>query len=81
MIAERKPAEVAAHVEEEVRHGVSRVDLLSIDGGGPLDLERLGAARYAAGRDADLRLVLNGTPAAATLDSALREFRARLRRR
>ena len=79
MIAERKPAEVAAHVEASVRHGARRVDLLSIDGGGPLDLERLGAARYAAGRDAELRLVLNGAPASATLDSALREFRARLR--
>lgn len=79
MISERRPAAVAARVEAAVRRGRRRFDLESMDGGGPLDLERLGAARYAAGRDAELRLVLHGLRAAPSLETALSCFRARLR--
>jgi hypothetical protein len=80
VITTRRPELVASEVERAVRGGARRVELLSLDGGGPIDLERLGAARYGAGRDAELRLVLDGATPAVSLESALREFRARLRR-
>ena len=79
MISERRPEQVAARVEAAARRGRRRFDLQSVDGGGPLDLERLGAARYAAGRDAELRLVLQGRRAAPTVETAVRCFRVRLR--
>lgn len=79
MISDRRPEAVAARVEAAARRGRRRFDLQSVDGGGPIDLERLGAARYAAGRDADLGLVLAGRRAAPTIETAVRCFRARLR--
>lgn len=44
-----RPRDVAAEVEAARRRGRKSFTLRSIDGGGMLDLERLGAARYAAG--------------------------------
>jgi hypothetical protein len=48
-IAARKPAEVARQVERFARAGVKTFVIATIDHGGMLDLERMGAARYAAG--------------------------------
>jgi len=48
-ISSRRPAEVAREVERAARDGEREFVLTSVDGGGMLDLERLGAARYAAG--------------------------------
>jgi len=48
-ISSVRPHEVAAEVEEARSRGCTRFTLRSVDGGGMLDLERLGAARYAAG--------------------------------
>lgn len=80
MISERRPAAVAARIEAAARRGRRRFELESVDGGGPLDLERLGAARWAAGRDVELRLVVHGSAASPSLEAGLRTFRARLRR-
>lgn len=55
-IRARRPQDVAREVELLVRAGFRRFVLVSIDGGGMLDLERLGAARYAAGLQAVVEL-------------------------
>ena len=78
MISDRRPEAVAARIEAAARRGRRRFDLASVDGGGPLDLERLGAARYAAGRDAELGLVLAGRQPDPTAATAVRCFRVRL---
>lgn len=44
-----RPAQVAWEVEKLVARGWHSFVITSIDHGGMLDLERLGAARYAAG--------------------------------
>ena len=44
-----RPNDVAAEVEAATRRGCTSFTLRSLDHGGMLDLERLGAARYAAG--------------------------------
>ncbi len=49
-ITARRPQDVAREVERLVRAGHIRFVIASIDHGGMLDQERLGAARYAAGR-------------------------------
>ena len=52
-----RPQEVAREVEARLRHGtVERFVLRPVAHGGMLDQERLGAARYAAARQADVRL-------------------------
>ena len=48
-ITARRPADVARVVEQMVARGHRGFEIVSIDNGGMLDLERLGAARYAAG--------------------------------
>jgi len=48
-ITSARPQEVAAQVEAARMRGCTSFTLRSIDHGGMLDLERLGAARYAAG--------------------------------
>jgi L-alanine-DL-glutamate epimerase-like enolase superfamily enzyme len=48
-IREARPRDVALEVEAAKRMGCTSFTLRSIDHGGMLDLERLGAARYAAG--------------------------------
>jgi hypothetical protein len=45
----RRPADVAREVESLVANGCREFVLRRMDSGGTLDLERLGAARYAAG--------------------------------
>jgi hypothetical protein len=55
-ITARRPSEVAADVERWRGRGCRSFVLRQIDGGGVLDLERLGAARYAAGLQADVEL-------------------------
>ena len=55
-ITARRPAEVARQVEELMRTGHRVFTLASVDGGGMLDLERLGAARYAAGLQSKVEL-------------------------
>jgi hypothetical protein len=55
-ITDRRPADVARQVEVARRRGCTSFTLTSIDHGGMLDLERLGAARYAAGLQAVVEL-------------------------
>jgi hypothetical protein len=55
-IAARTPQEVASEIDSKFRAGCNRFVLSELDGGGMLDLERLGAARYAAGLQAEVVL-------------------------
>ena len=48
-VTARRPADVAREVEALAGTGCGEFVLRRLDGGGTLDLERLGAARYAAG--------------------------------
>jgi hypothetical protein len=65
-IAARRPAEVAREVERLVCEGHRTFVLVSVDGGGMLDLERLGAARYAAGLQSKVELEADAPTALAT---------------
>ena len=56
VISARRPDEVAREVEHLMREGHGRFVLTQIDHGGMLDLERLGAARYAAGLQSAVEL-------------------------
>ena len=51
-----RPSDVAREVERWRTRGCSSFVLREIDGGGFLDRERLGAARYAAGLQAQVEL-------------------------
>ena len=51
-----RPKDVALEVEDARRRGCTSFTLRSVDRGGMLDLERLGAARYAAGVQAVVEL-------------------------
>ena len=62
-IAAGRPADVAREVESLLRAGHRSFVLTRIDRGGMLDLERLGAARYAAGLQSSVELE-EDTPAA-----------------
>jgi hypothetical protein len=55
-ITARLPWEVARDVERWRKRGCRSFVLRQIAGGGLLDRERLGAARYAAGLQADVEL-------------------------
>lgn len=55
-ITARKPSEVALDVERWRKRGCGSFILRRIDGGGLVDRERLGAARYAAGLQVDVEL-------------------------
>lgn len=57
-ITARAPADVAREVEVHYEAGCRRFLVHELDGGGMIDLERLGAARYAAGLQAEV--VLDG---------------------
>jgi L-alanine-DL-glutamate epimerase-like enolase superfamily enzyme len=63
-ISAARPEDVALEVESARRRGCTLFTLRSIDHGGMLDRERVGAARYAAGVQAGVR-VEAGEPAAA----------------
>ncbi|HEY1421472.1 MAG TPA: hypothetical protein VGG90_12290 [Candidatus Dormibacteraeota bacterium] len=52
----RRPADVAREVETLLAGGCRRFILRRVAGGGFLDLERLGAGRYAAGLQATVEL-------------------------
>jgi hypothetical protein len=55
-ITSARPSEVALDVERWRRRGCSSFVLREIDNGGFLDRERLGAARYTAGAQAEVEL-------------------------
>ncbi len=55
-ITATRPADVARQVEALVHAGHRSFVLSSLDHGGMLDLERLGAARYAAGLQSNVEL-------------------------
>jgi len=55
-ISAARPKDVALEVEDARRRGCTSFTLRSLDHGGMLDLERLGAARYAAGVQAVVEL-------------------------
>lgn len=60
-----RPQDVAEEVESLLRSGCASFTLRSIDHGGMLDQERLGAARYAAGVQSVVRLEAEEPAAAA----------------
>ena len=60
----RRPEEVAREVERLSKAGCTTFVLRRLDGGGMLDRERLGAARYAAGLQAEVELEGQSSPAA-----------------
>jgi hypothetical protein len=60
-ITARRPADVALDVERWRRRGCRSFVLRQMYGGGFLDRERLGAARYAAGLQADVELEVEGS--------------------
>jgi hypothetical protein len=55
-ITARRPADVAREVEVWRKRGCRSFVLRQINRGGVLDQERLGAARYAAGLQADVEV-------------------------
>ena len=55
-ITARRPPDVAREVEVWRKRGCRSFVLRQINGGGVLDQERLGAARYAAGLQADVEV-------------------------
>jgi hypothetical protein len=66
-ITARTPQEVAREVDSKVRAGCERFVLRELDGGGMLDQERLGAARYTAGLQVEVEL--NGEPSLPVADA------------
>jgi L-alanine-DL-glutamate epimerase-like enolase superfamily enzyme len=67
-IAARTPDEVAREVESQLKAGAGRFVLRALDGGGMLDRERLGAAHYAAGFQAEVEL--DGHPSSSSATGA-----------
>jgi hypothetical protein len=61
-ITARTPVDVAREVEAQLEAGCRRFVLREVDGGGMIDLERLGAARYAAGLQAEVELDGQSSP-------------------
>ena len=55
-ITTRRPEEVAREVERLASAGEKRFVIARVDHGGMLDLERVGAARYAAGLQSAVEL-------------------------
>ena len=62
-VTARIPADVARQVEAEYLAGSRKFVLRALDGGGMLDRERLGAARYAAGLQAEVEVEGQSSPA------------------
>jgi hypothetical protein len=60
-VTARSPVEVAREVERWRQRGCGSFVLRRVDGGGFLDQERLGAARYAAGIQAGVELEGEGS--------------------
>lgn len=61
-VTARRPADVAREVESLRKAGCRRFILRRLDGGATLDLERLGAARYAAGLQAEVAFDAESSP-------------------
>lgn len=61
LIASRRPPDVAREVAAARERGFRVFKLKSVNGGGPVDAERLGAARYSAGHEGRLRVDFNGS--------------------
>jgi hypothetical protein len=55
-ITARRPSDVAREVERWTKRGCRSFVLRKMNSGGVLDMERLGAARYAAGVQAEVEL-------------------------
>jgi hypothetical protein len=55
-ITARRPPDVAREVEQLAGRGCRSFVIVRVSGGGTLDLERLGAARYVAGLQAEVVL-------------------------
>jgi muconate cycloisomerase len=70
-VAASSPAGVAREVETAAAAGFGTFELVAEAGGGPYDLERLGAARWAAGAGGALRLDLRGRLPAAHAERVL----------
>ena len=70
-ITARIPADVAREVETMYQAGCRKFVLRAFDGGGMLDLERLGAARYAAGLQAEVEVEGQSSPAGASEGSGV----------
>jgi len=66
----RRPQDVAREVEGLSKAGCHTFVLRLLDGGGMLDRERLGAARYAAGLQADVELEGQSSPAAGSASAS-----------
>ena len=64
VVSARRPNDVAREVDALARSGCTWFVLVSVDGGGTVDLERMGAARYAAGLQCRVELEV---PAAAAV--------------
>ena len=62
-ISARMPVDVAREVETRYEAGCRKFVLRALDGGGMLDLERIGAAHYAAGLQAEVELDGQSSPA------------------
>lgn len=60
-ITASKPADVARVVESWRKRGCRSFVLRQVNGGGLVDQERLGAARYVAGLQADVELEGDGS--------------------
>jgi len=60
LLTERRPRELANDVERLAAAGFRAYKLKAAGAGGQVDAERLGAVRYAAGREARLRIDFNG---------------------
>ena len=56
LITAARPPDVAREVERLMKLGEREFALEPVAGGGMVDQERLGAARYAAGRQAEVAL-------------------------
>ena len=69
-ITARRPSDVAREVEARLKGGCERFMLRSIANGDMLDLERLGAARYAAGVQAEVELEGQASSGASTASVA-----------
>ena len=65
-VVARMPVDVAREVEASYAAGCRKFVLRALDGGGMLDLERLGAARYAAGLQAEVVVEGQSSPAGAS---------------
>ena len=70
-ITARMPGDVAREVEAGYQRGCRKFVLSALDGGGMLDLERLGAARYAAGLQAEVEVEGQSSPAGASEGSGV----------